>query len=38
LIVIMIWIQMNAFILLVGFELNAAIAVNKDELMSDINK
>lgn len=29
-IVIMIWIQINAFILLVGFELNASIAVNRD--------
>jgi len=29
-IVIMIWIQLNAFILLVGFELNASIAVNRD--------
>lgn len=30
LIVILIWIQLNAFILLVGFELNASIAVNRD--------
>lgn len=30
LIVIMIWFQLNAFILLVGFELNASIAVNRD--------
>lgn len=29
-IVTMLWIQINAFILLVGFELNAAIAVNRD--------
>ncbi|MFK7807666.1 MAG: YihY/virulence factor BrkB family protein [Saprospiraceae bacterium] len=29
-IVIMLWIQLNAFILLVGFELNASIAVNRD--------
>jgi len=29
-IVLMIWIQLNAFILLVGFELNASIAVNRD--------
>ncbi len=29
-IVIMIWIQLNAFILLIGFELNASIAVNRD--------
>ncbi len=30
LIVAMLWLQINAFILLVGFELNAAIAVNRD--------
>jgi len=30
LIVIMIWLQLNAFIILTGFELNAAIAVNCD--------
>jgi len=30
LIVIMLWFQINAFILLVGFELNASIAVNRD--------
>jgi len=29
-IVLMLWIQINCFILLVGFELNAAIAVNRD--------
>jgi len=29
-IVIMIWIQLNALILLIGFELNASIAVNRD--------
>lgn len=29
-IVTMLWIQINAFILLVGFELNASIAVNRD--------
>ncbi len=29
-IVILLWIQINAFILLVGFELNASIAVNRD--------
>ncbi|MDB4728579.1 YihY/virulence factor BrkB family protein, partial [Saprospiraceae bacterium] len=29
-IVFMLWIQINCFILLVGFELNASIAVNKD--------
>ena len=30
LIAIMLWIQINSFILLVGFELNASIAVNRD--------
>ncbi len=30
LIVFMLWLKINAFILLVGFELNAAIAVNRD--------
>lgn len=29
-IVMMLWIQINSFILLVGFELNASIAVNRD--------
>lgn len=29
-IVTMLWIQINAFVLLVGFELNASIAVNRD--------
>ena len=29
-IVLMIWIQLNCFIILIGFELNAAIAVNRD--------
>ncbi len=29
-IVLMLWIQLNCFILLVGFELNASIAVNRD--------
>jgi membrane protein len=29
-IVIMLWIQINAFTLLIGFELNASIAVNRD--------
>lgn len=29
-IVIMLWIQLNCFIILVGFELNASIAVNRD--------
>jgi membrane protein len=30
LIVVLLWLKINAFILLVGFELNAAIAVNRD--------
>lgn len=30
LVVIMIWLQMNALILLIGFELNVSIAVNRD--------
>ncbi len=29
-IVLMLWIQINSFILLIGFELNASIAVNRD--------
>lgn len=29
-VIIMLWIQLNALILLIGFELNAAIAVNRD--------
>ena len=29
-IIIMLWIQINSLILLIGFELNAAIAVNRD--------
>ncbi|MFK8102857.1 MAG: YihY/virulence factor BrkB family protein [Saprospiraceae bacterium] len=29
-IVIMLWIQINAFVILIGFELNASIAVNRD--------
>ena len=32
LIIIMIWLQLNAYILLIGFELNAAIAVNRNLL------
>jgi membrane protein len=35
-IVIMLWIQINSFILLLGFELNASIAVNRDlKLLGD---
>lgn len=29
-IIVMLWIQINSFILLIGFELNASIAVNRD--------
>ena len=32
LIVLLIWMQINAFILIAGFELNASIAVNKDRI------
>lgn len=35
LIIILLWLQFNAFILLLGFELNAGIAVNKDILYKD---
>ena len=35
LIVILLWLQFNAFVLLLGFELNAAIAVNRDTLDLD---
>ncbi|HMT54511.1 MAG TPA: YhjD/YihY/BrkB family envelope integrity protein [Saprospiraceae bacterium] len=31
LMVTMVWIQLNSFILLVGFELNASLAVKKTE-------
>lgn len=34
LIVILIWIQLNAFIVLAGFELNASIIVNRDALFT----
>ncbi|NNE30280.1 MAG: YihY/virulence factor BrkB family protein [Saprospiraceae bacterium] len=37
-IVTMLWIQINAFVLLVGFELNAAIAVNRDLKQSKTRK
>ena len=38
--VFMLWIQINAFILLVGFELNASIAVNRDlkEKIEDVGE
>jgi membrane protein len=32
LIIVMVWLQFNAYILLIGFELNASIAVNRDLL------
>ena len=37
LIVILIWLQINAFVLLAGFELNASIAVNRDLLQTENN-
>jgi len=37
-IVIMLWIQINAFILLIGFELNASIEVNKSLKIAKIKK
>ncbi|MEE9438587.1 MAG: YihY/virulence factor BrkB family protein [Saprospiraceae bacterium] len=33
LIVIMLWLQFNAFVILIGYELNASIAVNRDVLL-----
>ena len=38
LLVLLLWVQINAFVVLVGFELNAGIAVNKAELFSDTAK
>lgn len=38
LIVILLWLKINAFILLVGFELNASIAVNRDLQNTIINR
>lgn len=35
LIVIMIWLQINAFVILIGYELNASIAVNSNLLIID---
>jgi len=38
-IAVMLWIQLNAFILLVGFELNASIAITRDyKIMADNSK
>ena len=34
LIVLLIWVQINAFVILVGFEFNASIAVNKVKMIS----
>ena len=34
LLVLLLWIQINALIVLIGFELNASIAVNKDRIIS----
>ena len=33
-IVLLLWLQLNAIILIFGFELNAAIAVNRDSMMT----
>lgn len=38
LIVVMIWFQVTSFILLVGFELNASIAVVKSNMLIEQNK
>ncbi len=38
LLVLLIWIQINAFVVLVGFELNASIAVNKAEILSVLDE
>ena len=35
LIVIMLWLQFNAFVILIGYELNASIAVNRDLIHSE---
>ena len=37
-IVVMLWIQINCFILLAGFELNASIAVNRDLKIAEIEE
>jgi membrane protein len=36
-IIVMLWIQINALVLLIGFELNASIAVNSDRLRAILN-
>lgn len=38
LIVLLLWIQINIFIILIGFEINAGIAVNQSELFVDRTK
>jgi len=38
LIVVMLWLQFNAVILLIGFELNTSIAVNKNLIVEDVEK
>jgi len=35
LIVLLLWIQINVFVILIGFEFNAGIAVNKEELFAE---
>jgi len=38
LIVLLLWIQINVFIILIGFEINAGIAVNQSELFNERKK
>ena len=37
LILILVWLQINSFIILIGYELNASIAINRDLLSYDEN-
>jgi membrane protein len=37
LILILVWLQINSFIILIGYELNASIAVNRDLLAQEDN-
>jgi len=38
LIVLMLWLQFNAFVILIGYELDASIAVNRDLLIEETNE
>jgi len=38
LIVLMLWLQFNAFVILIGYELDASIAVNRDLLLEETNE